>query len=130
MKRKFAIAVILLLSHFIFYVLGSVINRQIMLSSFAKEFKQADAEATLGRYDEYKYIALNVSEGKYDKVKCAAELGASAMFDDLKSCVADQDCRIVIEQRLHEAAPEVLGEAPVKFSYVKSKDGIKSCADK
>ena len=127
MNRKIVIAVILLISHFGFYVLGSMVNRQVMLSSFSKEFKQADAEAILGRYDEYKYIALGIKEGKYNKAKCAAELGASAMYDDLKSCVTDQDCRVVIEQKLHEVAPEVFGDAPLKFSYINSKDGIKSC---
>lgn len=127
MKRKLGITVILLLSHFVFYMLGSVINRQIMIESFSKEFKRAEVETDLGRYSEYKYMILNIYDKKFDTVKCAAELGASAMYDDLKSCIAEQDCRGAIEKKLHETAPEVLGEIPLKFSYVKSKNGIKSC---
>jgi hypothetical protein len=76
---------------------------------------------------EYRDIALNIKAGRYDSAKCAAELGASAMYDDLKSCLANQDCRAAVEQEMRKAAPEVLGEAPLKFTYLKSKDRVRSC---
>ncbi len=127
LKRKIALVVILLLSHSAVYVLGSFINRQAMLSALSAQFNRTNASLNLGRYTEYRDIALDVKAGKYNNAKCSAELGASAMYDDLKSCLANQGCKGAIEQKIREAAPEILGEAPLKFTYLKSKDGIKSC---
>ena len=127
LKRKIALVAILLLSHSTVYVLGSFINRQIMLSALLEQLNRTNASLTLGRYTEYRDIALNIKAAKYDNAKCSAELGASAMYDDLKFCLADQRCKVSVEQKIREAAPEVLGEAPLKFTYLKSKDGIKSC---
>lgn len=126
-KRKIALAAILLTSHLAAYILGSIVNRQVMLSSISNEFKQANAHVNLGRYMEYRDIALDIKAGRYDSAKCAAELGASATYDDLKSCLASQDCRAAVEQEIHKAAPEVLGESPLKFTYLKSKDRVRSC---
>lgn len=127
LKLKIALAAILLLSHLAFYILGSVVNRQVMLSSLSKEFNRTNANVNLGRYTEYRDIALVIKASRYDKAKCSVELGASAMYDDLKSCLTNQNCRGAIEQKMRAAAPEILGEAPLKFTYIKSKDGVKSC---
>lgn len=126
-KRRVALVVFLLISHLAAYVLGSVINRQVMLRSLSKEFNKENAIVNLGRYTEYRDIALDIKANHYDKAKCSAELGASAMYDDLKSCLANQDCRAAIEKRTREIAPEVLGESPLKFTYLKSKDRVKTC---
>lgn len=126
-KRKITLVAILVISHLTFYVLGSVINRQVMLHALSEQFNQTNASLNLGRYTEYRDIALAIRMGKYDNAKCSAELGASAMYDDLKSCLANPNCRAVIERETRKVAPEVLGEAPLKFTYLRSKDGIRSC---
>ena len=127
MKRKAALAVILILSHFAFYVLGATINRHTMLSAFAREYEKAQATVNVGLYTDYRYIALAIKAKQYENALCNAQLGASVRYDDLKACLASQDCKIVVEEDLRRDAPEVLGQAPLGFRYIKSKDGIKSC---
>lgn len=127
MSRKVFFVAVLITSCFVSYILGSVINRKIMLSSFSEQFNRANATVNLGRYSEYRDIAVDIQERRYEDAKCFAELGASAMYDDLKSCLASKDCGEAVKQKIHEVAPEVLGETPLKFSYIKSKNGIKSC---
>lgn len=127
MKKKIVLAVVLIVSHVVLYVLGAVINRHMMLHAFAVEERNANAAVDLGLYLDYRYTALAIKERRYESGLCAAQLGASGRYDDLKSCLADQDCRPTIEQRLRERAPEVLGEAPLKFTYIAAKDRIRSC---
>ena len=76
---------------------------------------------------DYRDLALAIKTGKYDYAVCDAELGASGRLDYLKACLADHDCRSSVEQHLRKVAPEVLGEAPLKFTYIASKNGIRSC---
>lgn len=127
LKGKVTLVAILLLSHSAVYVLGSSINRQGMLSGLSQEFNRSNASLNLGRYTEYRDIALDIKASKYEIATCSAELGASAMYDDLKSCLANQGCKDAVEPKLREVAPEVLGEAPLRFTYLKGKDGIRLC---
>ena len=127
MKRKVALAAILILSHFAFYVLGATINRHTMLSAFAHEYDKAQAVVNVGLYMDYRYIALSIKAKRYEDALCSAQLGASVRYDDLKECLASQDCKVAVEEDLRKDAPEVLGQAPLGFTYIKSKDGIKSC---
>jgi hypothetical protein len=126
-KRKVVLAAVLIVSHVAFYVLGGVINRRVMLHAFAVEVKKANAAVDLGLYMDYRYTALAIKEKRYGDALCAAQLGASGRYDDLKACLADENCRPTIEQELRKDAPEVLGEAPLKFTYIATKDGIRSC---
>ncbi len=126
-KRKVALAAALIVSHVAFYVLGAVINRQMMLHAFAVEVKKANADVDLGLYMDHRYTALAIKEKRYESALCVAQLGASVRYDDLKACLADQDCGPRIEQELRKDAPEVLGEAPLQFTYIAAKDGIRSC---
>jgi len=127
MKRMIALAVVLITSHLVFFVLGEIHNRRAMFSTFAIQDRRTSGAVDLGLYLEYRDIALDILAKEDDKALCAAQLGASGRYDDLKACLASQDCRIAIEQRVRERAPEVLGEAPLKFTYIAAKDGIRSC---
>jgi len=51
------------------------------------------------------------------------------MYDDLKSCLASQNCSIALKEKIREAAPEVLDEAPLKFNYIESKNNMRSCTE-
>ena len=126
-KRKAALAAILILSHLAFYGLGSIINRHTMLSAFAREYEKSQAVVNMGLYADYRYIALAIKAKQYEYALCNAQLGASSRYDDLKECLASQDCKLTVEEDLRRDAPEVLGQAPLGFTYIKSKDGIKSC---
>ncbi len=126
-KKKIVSAAVLIVSHVAIFILGGIVSQHTMLKAFAIEVKKANADVSLGLYSSYRYIALTVKAREYEKALCAAELSASDRYDDLKACLANQDCRPAIEQHLRENAPEVLGEAPLKFTYIAAKDGIRSC---
>ena len=121
---------ILTFSHSVFYFIGSVVNRQVMLNSSSVEFKKINSKVNLGRYIEYRDIALQIKSESYDSATCAAELGASSMYDDLKSCFANNNCEGEFAKKVQNVAPEVLGEAPLVFVYRDIKNGIKSCEEK
>ncbi|MHB8624413.1 MAG: hypothetical protein ACYC9J_15265 [Sulfuricaulis sp.] len=125
MKRKIVLIVILILSHFVFYVLGAIVNRHNMLSAFTREYTNAQSGDDLGSYINYRYIALAIKARQYENALCNAELNASNRYDDLKACMADEACKTAIEEEVQKLAPEVLGKAPLQFTYIPRKDGIR-----
>ncbi len=98
-----------------------------MVNSFQIEFKKSNSILNLGRYIEYRDIAIQIKSGNYDSALCSSELGASSMYDDLKNCFADNDCKDEFENKVHDVAPEILGKAPIEFNYKDIVSGIRSC---
>jgi len=117
----------LLITHLTTYILGSVINRKLMINATVREFKVAEAKVSIGRYLEFRNIARYINTKRYDDAKCAAESSASTRYDILKSCLDDPECKSVIEQEAKIMTPEVIGKVPLGFTYIKSKLGVKSC---
>ncbi len=74
--QKAAVALTMLAMFLGGFVWGTLSNRQQMLSFVSKQFKQATARTNLGRYVEYKEIAVNVSTEKYARALCLGDLGA------------------------------------------------------
>lgn len=128
-KKRTIWVVALLVSHMIVFVVGATIARNIAMKFFLDEGEKADAHVLLGHYTGYRDIAVDIKEGKSVEAKCLAELSASAMFDSLKACIGDSNCRSAIEEKTRKSAPEVLGESPLAFAYKSSKEGIKVCTD-
>ena len=110
-RKRIVWAVVLLISHVGVFVGGSVISRHVTTDYFFTEIKKGNARVVLGHYTIYRDIAANIKERKYDEAKYSAELVAGAMFDSLKECLADHECRDVIEKEVRKNAPEILGEA-------------------
>ena len=126
-KRVLVLGIVLLASHIAFFVLGEIHNRRVMLNALAAEDNRASAAVDLGLYLEYRDLARDIVAKQYDRALCAAQLGASGRYDDLKACLAAQGCRGAVEQRVQQRAPEILGAAPLNFEYISAKDGIRSC---
>lgn len=129
LKKKVVWSAVLLVTHALCFVVGAVVARNIAMNYFFDEAEKADAHVLLGHYTGYRDIAVDIREGKSVEAKCLAELSASAMLDSLKFCLADSGCKGEIKQKIRESAPEILGEAPMPFVYVSSKNGKKICAD-
>lgn len=126
-KRKIIWALALLTTHIAAFLIGGSIARNVTLQYALSEAEKADAHVLLGHYTGYRDIAIDIKENKYSEAKCLAELSASAMFDSLKTCVSDLNCRGSIEQKLRATAPEVLGESPIAFGYIANRDDMKTC---
>ena len=129
LKKKIVWVVVLLISHVGIFAGGLVIGGHVTTDHVFSEFKKVNAPVVLGHYTIYRDIAVNLKGSKYDEAKCSAELGVSSMFDDLKACLANHECRDVIEGKVRKSAPEVLGEAPLEFVYWKSEGKIRSCSE-
>ena|ERR1700730_1284290 len=129
MKKRLVLVVVLVISHLLFLVGGTIAGRHTALKYFVTETEKADARVTLGHYAVYRDIAVDIKAGKYDKAKCRAELGASSMFDEVKACVANKNCGPSVEKEARQSAPEVLGQGPLAFGYIASKNGIRQCGD-
>lgn len=92
------------------------------------EFKKSNSMLNLGRYIEYRNIATQIKSGNYDSALCSSELGASSMYDDLKTCLADNNCKDgEFENKVRGVAPETLDKTPLEFNYRDIESGIRSC---
>jgi hypothetical protein len=127
LRNKTALVVLFIISNVLFFIGGSATGRYITTNYLLREVKNANAEIELGNYTIYRDIASDINLRKYAAAKCLADLSASSMFDDVKACAANQECKKTLETKIRANAPEVFGEATLKFIYLKSKDGIKSC---
>jgi len=127
LRNKVVFALILLVSHAVFFVGGAFTGKQVTTSWFVGETQVADAQVVLGHYATYRDIALDISAGRVGKAKCNANLGASAMFDGVKDCLLEESCKARLQQFVLQSAPEISGGAPIPFEYIATKDGRKSC---
>jgi len=121
--------VALLASYVVVFVGGTFTGRQVTIKWFANATQVADAEVMVGHYTTYRDIALDIGAGKIDRAKCNADLGASAMLDGIRDCMAEETCRTKIRLVALSGAPEIVGEAVVPFNYIATKDGRKTCGD-
>lgn len=126
-KRKAVLIAVLIVTHLGCYMFGSIINRQTMLRALALDYARLNATTSLGLYTVYRDIAVYIKEGQYARAACSANLEASAEYETLKSCLADGRCASEVQQKAHQVAPEVFGEAPLAFTYLPKKGAIRSC---
>jgi len=126
-KTTALVGITLIVSHAAFFALGAISNRRATLNAFATQERTANGAVDLGLYLDYRDIALAITGKQYDRALCAAQLGASGRLDDVKACLAIRDCRIVLEQRVRQSAPEITDGAPLPFRYIAARDGIRSC---
>lgn len=126
-RKKIVFAAMLVVSHVIVFVGGTLTGKQATTSWFVGETQVADAQITLGHYTIYRDIALDIDAGRIGKAKCNAELGASAMFDGVKDCMLDGSCKAKLQQFVLQSAPEISGGVPVPFHYIATKGGRKNC---
>lgn len=113
MKKKIMWVSLLFASYAIVFIGGTLTGRSNATSSFTKGFENANSQVILGHYATYRDIALKIKTGQYKDAQCHAELSATAMFDGLRGCLASKGCKISIEKKAREFAPEVLGEAMI-----------------
>jgi len=129
LKKKIGWAVLLVVSHILILIGGSVIGRHDAIDDLFGQAEKADAQVALGRYTIYRDMAKDIKTGRYERAQCSARLGASSMYDNVKTCLAKSECRDSIEKKAHEVAPELLGEVPLEFEYLESKNGIRHCGE-
>jgi hypothetical protein len=127
MKKWIYVVLALIASHLVAFLAGSTTGKHIAMNYIAHESKRANAQVALGHYTIYRDIAKDLKVGKQDSAKCNAELGASAMLDSIKTCLADDTCGATAIKQMQTNAPEVIGNNPLDFSYIDSKAGIKRC---
>jgi hypothetical protein len=127
MRKTILWAALLATSHLLFFIGGTALGRRTALSAFVSQGQQIDARVTLGHYTIYRDIALAITGMRYERAKCSAQLAASSMLDDVKSCIGNSACKGAVEKEAQKVAPEALGQAPVGFAYIASKGGVRSC---
>lgn len=126
-KNKYLQALLLIISLLGVFFGGAVFGGRVSDSYLAKKFNEANMPVILSHYKSYRNIARAIELQNHDMAKCHAQLGASVMFDALRACVDDINCKNIIEKRIREDAPEVEGKLPMGFEYMQTKKGIKSC---
>ena len=105
--------VILVVTHGLVFLAGSVTGKHMTSEYLEHEFEVANASVVLSHYSIYRDIALKIDAAKVDSAKCEAEINATAMFDGLGTCLKQPYCKDALRLKSHEFAPEVFGEAPV-----------------
>jgi hypothetical protein len=127
MKTKITLIVTLVVSHVAVFLAGVIIERKLAFSYFVRETNAAAASVSFGHYINYRNIAVDVKAAKYDNALCQAQLTASSFLDELRACAADATCKVSLQKEARQLAPEVFGGAPVPFTYIESKNGIRRC---
>ena len=75
----------------------------------------------LSQYTTFREISQKISTKNYDHASCLADVTASVYYRELQTCMADDRCRLSIEQDVKKSAPEILnGEK--KFKYYESAE--------
>jgi hypothetical protein len=118
---------ILFASHALIFVGGAITGRLLTVNYIADQGGVAEARVMLGNYTTYRNIALAVRAGDDETALCYAELNASLMYDSLSACVANGLCGGDIEKGIRKIAPEILGDAPLTFKYIKNSAGGRRC---
>lgn len=126
-KKILLWCVSLFASHALLFIGGAITGRLLTVNYISDQLEKAEARVMLGNYTTYRNIALAVKTGNDDIALCYAELNASLMYDNLNSCVANGLCKNDIEKGIREIAPEILGEAPLTFNYIKDNAGGRRC---
>lgn len=127
MKKQVLFVIALCVSHTIIFFGGIVLGKQRASHEILAATQLTDAEVILGHYSIYRDISAEIGSAKFDKAKCNADLGASAMFDGVKGCLSDANCRAGLQQMALTIAPEILGDGTIPFDYVSTKNGRKEC---
>lgn len=126
-RNRFFLVALLLVCLLGTFIGGAVFGGRVSNKYLAKKFNEVNMPVMLAHYKSYRDIARNIEMSNYEMASCHAELGASAMLDVLKPCLADPDCKGFIEKDIQESAPEILGAAPLGFKYLEDKEGVKRC---
>jgi hypothetical protein len=127
MMKKIIIIVVLLASHSMLFVGGAFMGKKITVNRFVGEITAMNAEMELGQYASYRDIARNIKDGNFLKAKCAADSIASSMFNGVKACMLEENCKVNIQQSVRQLAPEIFGSVPIPFDYISMKNGLGAC---
>lgn len=119
--------VALLISHLLFFFIGSATGRYLTFHSFARQTEKAEAQENIGRYIVYRDLAGDMKAGRHKNAKCSADLLASSFFDDARRCAANSECWGSLPQDQVQRMPEVTGSIPLPFDYIEAKNGIRRC---
>lgn len=124
----------LVVSHVFVFFAGITICKSLTLEGiksanqdFEDTLHKVQAEASFGHYLAYRDIARSIGGEAYSRARCNATLGASAMLDITKDCLADDKCRSTIHKSVEIIAPEIAGTEPLGFEYIQTKHGRKTC---
>ena len=128
MKRTILIAVLALVCVVIFSA-GLMLGKKNALDLFSREFIKAKHATVLGNYLAYRDIARELKNGQFELARCNAELMAGAMFDTLSTCLEDDVCREMFDEKLSEVAPEIFDKMLLKFDYRYTIDELKKCEE-
>ena len=129
MPKRAIWIVVLVISCALFYFVGTYNGRRIAMDHVSIATQNANAEVALGEYTIYRDIVANIKAGKTDTAICSAALEASSSFDEIKSCLANEQCKHSILKKTREVAPEVLDGTSLKFDYIKLENGFRRCGD-
>lgn len=126
-KNRFFLTALLFVGLLGAFAGGAMFGGRISNEYLAKKFNEVNMPVMLAHYESYRDIARNIETSNYEMANCHAELGASAMLDVLKTCLADQDCKGFVEKDIQASAPEISGATNLGFKYLASKEGVRRC---
>lgn len=117
----------LIASHVAIFFGGSFMGGKISKNYLYQEFEKANASIMLSHYVQFRDFAKSIKTGELDNARCSAELGASSNLDDVKACLANDDCKAAIEKEVPQMAPEIISGSPLGFDYKKRVNGVRRC---
>jgi len=87
-----------------------------------KESRHVSMLTTVPRYTVSAEISLLLSEKRYERAKCFADVSAGVYQRQLQVCLAEDECRRAILDQVRQTAPELLVRDLRQFPPIESLD--------
>lgn len=126
-ENRFLKVIILFVILICVFFAGSIFGGRVSDKYLVRQFKESTMPTSLAHYKSYRDISRAIDSRSYDLAKCNSDLNASVMLDSLKVCINEENCKNIIWKDINATAPEVIDNAPLDFSYIKTNNGIKRC---
>lgn len=101
-------------------------GRSVGVSSANLSFRRIENRLTnlnaLAAHGTNVKISEHLSADKRVQAKCLADLLASAYARQVRSCLADQQCRPLVVDEVTSEAPELLGSTNERFRYYEERE--------
>ena len=127
MRKKIVVIGLLFITHLLVLFCGLFFGGKVSDAYIHQKFENVNAEIHLAHYVLFRDFSKSLKSGQLDKPKCSADLGASSNFDTIKSCLKNEQCRILIADQVAAQAPEINENGSLPFTYLPVKEGRRYC---
>lgn len=124
--KKFVIAILGVLASLVALVAGFMLGENRAIESSQVRDSYLSTINAAAAYSAHAEIVEALNDKKSAKALCLLNLQASAEVNQVRACLADIDCKRLVEDKVREIAPELLANGPLRVTYYREGELCKS----